>query len=125
MAKPASFPVIMWGVHLFVATVVSAFGLVGYLAFYNCTQGPIIGNLPSSEPLTLAVIWSLNVCLHFTYPIQMVPVFQILEDFFLLPSLEATPAECCGRRARVLEVIGFPHHFFVFVENFAKKIVSS
>lgn len=39
MATPKSFPAIMWSVHLFVATVVSAFGLVGYLAFYNCTQG--------------------------------------------------------------------------------------
>ncbi len=104
MEKPASFPAIMWGVHLFVATIVSAFGLIGYLAFYNCTAAPIIGNLPSSGAISLATIWSLNVCLLFTYPIQMVPVFQIMEDFFLVPSLEGTSADCCGKRAPLLEV---------------------
>ena len=103
MENPKSFVGIMWGVHLFVATLVSAFGLVGYLAFYNCTEGPIIRNLPATGPLIAVTVWGLNVCLLFTYPIQMVPVFQILEDFFLQPSLDKVRASCCGRRARCLE----------------------
>ncbi len=103
MCRPKAFVGIMWGVHLSVATAVAAFGLVGYLAFYNCTQGPIIGNMPTDGALIAVTVWGLNVCLLFTYPIQMVPVFQILEDLILSPSRRGEPALCCGARHRVLE----------------------
>ncbi len=103
MEKPESFVGIMWAVHISVATMVAAFGLVGYLSFYNCTLGPIINNLPGSGTLVAVTIWGLNVCLVFTYPIQMVPVFQILEDLLLGPSARGERAECCGVRHRILE----------------------
>ena len=48
-----------------------------------CTLGPIIGNLPQNSWLVAATVWCLNVCLVLTYPIQLIPVFQILEDAFL------------------------------------------
>ena len=103
MQRPKSFVGIMWGVHLSVATAVAAFGLVGYLAFFNCTQGPIIGNMPQDGPLIAVTVWGLNVCLLFTYPIQMVPVFQILEDLLLGPSRRGEAAFCCGCRHPLLE----------------------
>eukprot|EP00008_Paramoeba_atlantica_P008567 CAMPEP_0201490070 /NCGR_PEP_ID=MMETSP0151_2-20130828/24936_1 /ASSEMBLY_ACC=CAM_ASM_000257 /TAXON_ID=200890 /ORGANISM="Paramoeba atlantica, Strain 621/1 / CCAP 1560/9" /LENGTH=386 /DNA_ID=CAMNT_0047875879 /DNA_START=296 /DNA_END=1456 /DNA_ORIENTATION=- len=80
MKQPQYFPYVMWSVHLTVATAVAAFGIVGYLAFYHCTQGPIILNLPDSGPLVVTTVWALNIALTFTYPIQMVPVFDILEE---------------------------------------------
>lgn len=83
MEDPSKFIYVMWAVHLFVAVAVSSFGLLGYSAFYLCTKGPIILNLPNTGILVSVTIWTLNVCLLFTYPIQMVPVFQIIEDAFL------------------------------------------
>jgi proton-coupled amino acid transporter len=103
MERPKAFVGIMWGVHLSVATAVASFGLVGYLAFYNCTLAPIIGNMPCDGALIAVTVWGLNVCLLFTYPIQMVPVFQILEDLLLVPSRRGETAVCCGYRHRVLE----------------------
>jgi len=88
MKEPKKFVYVMWGVHLSVATVVSAFGLLGYSAFYLCTKGPIILNLPGTGILVTATIWALNICLLFTYPIQLVPVFQIAEDAFLKKQIE-------------------------------------
>ena len=66
-------------VHLTIATVVCLFGLIGYLAFYQCTQAPILNNLPANGPLVITTVWSLNVALIFTYPIMMYPVFTIIE----------------------------------------------
>jgi len=79
MKKPEDFKPIMWSVHLIIATIVSAFGLIGYLTFFTCTEGPIISNLPGSGPLIVTTVWALNVALLFTYPVQMFPVFEIVE----------------------------------------------
>mmetsp|Transcript_36978 Transcript_36978/g.58168 ORF Transcript_36978/g.58168 Transcript_36978/m.58168 type:complete len:460 (-) Transcript_36978:1885-3264(-) len=79
MKHPEQFPKVMWSVHLLVATLVSAFGLVGYLAFYLCTAAPIVDNLPPTGPLVVTTVWSLSIALIFTYPIMMYPVFVILE----------------------------------------------
>jgi solute carrier family 36 (proton-coupled amino acid transporter) len=79
MKKPEDFKAIMWGVHLLIATIVSSFGLIGYLTFFQCTVGPIIDNIPPDGILFLVTVWALNVALLFTYPIQMYPVFVIVE----------------------------------------------
>ncbi len=94
MRHRAHFPLVMWGVHLSVATVVAAFGLVGFLSFVEGTCGPIIKNLPGSGWLVVLTVWGLNVCLLFTYPVQMLPVFQIAEDALF----ECQPRRCGGRR---------------------------
>lgn len=103
MRDPSKFRGVMWSVHLSIATVVAAFGLLGYISFYLCTKGPIIKNLPGAGPLVTVTVWGLNVSLLFTYPIQMVPVFQIIEDSLLEPSRMNEQAFCCGRRATFLE----------------------
>ena len=79
MKKPEDFKPMMWGVHLIVATVVCAFGLIGYLTFYTCTLGPITNNLPGDGPLIVTTLWALNIALLFTFPVQMFPVFEIVE----------------------------------------------
>lgn len=88
------FPMVMWGVHLSVATAVALFGLMGYLAFGTSTCGPIIKNLPTSGWLVITTVWGLNLTLLVTYPIQMLPVFQIAEDALF----HSKPFRCCGRR---------------------------
>jgi proton-coupled amino acid transporter len=79
MKNRGHFIPVMWAVHLSISTIVAAFGLIGYFSFYLCTQGPIIGNLPPEGPLFVLTIWGLNVALTFTYPIQMYPVFEIVD----------------------------------------------
>lgn len=102
MRHRVHFPLVMWGVHLSVATVVAAFGLVGFLSFVEGTCGPIIKNLPGSGWLVVLTVWGLNVCLLFTYPVQMLPVFQIAEDALF----ECRPHSCGGARRRSCNVGG-------------------
>jgi proton-coupled amino acid transporter len=105
MTNRARFPAVMWSVHLFVSTVVALFGVLGYLAFRELTCGPIILNLPTTGWLFSVVVWGLNIALIFTYPIQMLPVFQIAEDYMHTLPAKWGGGKRSGKRSMLLRAV--------------------
>jgi amino acid permease len=61
------------------------FGSVGYLAFGESTEHMITLNLPEDWSTTSVQI-ALSLALFFTFPIMMVPVYEVIER-----SLESAP----------------------------------
>lgn len=55
------------------------FGAAGYAAFGDMTCGTITLNLPKNDWTSDSVKLALCCALFFTFPIMMVPVYEILE----------------------------------------------
>lgn len=87
------------------------FGATGYIAFGEETQEVITYNLPNDWS-TQSVKIALSLALFFTFPIMMVPVYEVVER-----SLESAPwfyrnvapgrrcAPACGDSAQALRVL--------------------
>lgn len=56
------------------------FGAVGYCAYGENTLDKITDNLPENDWSTTAVKVALCWALFFTFPIMMVPVYEVLEQ---------------------------------------------
>jgi hypothetical protein len=94
-----------------ITTVFLIFGAVGYAAFGdNHTRDSITQSLPEADISTKAVKLALCCALFFTFPVMMVPVYEIVER-----AMDSTPwfqhsvapgqrcvAPCCSRQCRVL-----------------------
>lgn len=85
MQHPEQFPKLLWGVHMFVATLCSIVGTIGYMGFYTNIQDTLMQNLKFIAPdwvfypLLCAVMFSLLL----TFPVQLFPVFEIAEPRFI------------------------------------------
>lgn len=78
MAEPEKFArTLTIGICVITALFV-AFGAIGYEAFGDDTSDIVTLNLPK-DPTTTAVKMCMSVGLLFTFPVMMVPVWEILE----------------------------------------------
>ena len=89
------FSSILTIVLVLVSVMLCAFGSVGYTAFGTDTHQIVSNNLPEASSLALGVKCVLVVAVLFTYPIQLVPVLEVLESMILnvRPTEEGNPAD--------------------------------
>ncbi|CEM39819.1 unnamed protein product [Vitrella brassicaformis CCMP3155] len=70
----------LWSLNmLLVTTLFISFGLLGYCAFGSDTDEIVTHNLPHNV-ISVLVRGALSLGLFLTYPIMLVPVFEILEE---------------------------------------------
>ena len=79
MVAKEHFTPILVGTVIIITTVYATFGICGYLAFGDSTHDVITLNLSGDG--TLAIIVKVCLCsgLFFTYPLMLVPVFEVLQ----------------------------------------------
>jgi len=82
MAHPNKFERVMWIAFAMLVVLFIGMGAVGYLAFGSDTQSIIILNLPSTWIFKTIAVCLMIASLFITYPVQMFPVFNILENAF-------------------------------------------
>eukprot|EP01027_Heterolobosea_sp_BB2_P022151 GEZU01032593.1.p1 GENE.GEZU01032593.1~~GEZU01032593.1.p1 ORF type:complete len:201 (-),score=62.25 GEZU01032593.1:163-765(-) len=84
MKRPEQFKGVFYAAMSFIAVLMISFGALGYLAFGSEVLSIITENLevvaPRSVNITLQVM--LIIALFFTYPVQLVPVTQIVDKYF-------------------------------------------
>jgi proton-coupled amino acid transporter len=79
MRKPQHYLTQLWIAYAFLAVLFVVYGSVGYLAFGKDTQQISLLNLPNGALKTASIILVM-IALFFTYPVQIFPVFAILEN---------------------------------------------
>lgn len=78
MKRKEKFPLTLTFVMTLITAIYVSFGAIGYAAFGEETRDIITLNLPH-DWTTVAVKLALCLGLLFTFPVMMVPVFEILE----------------------------------------------
>ncbi|XP_066278911.1 uncharacterized protein [Branchiostoma lanceolatum] len=73
-----------------VSLILGCFGVVGYLRFGDNVQQMISQNLPTGSVIAQTVNMTLCIGVAFTYPMQLVPVVEIIEGWLF------APGKCCG-----------------------------
>ncbi|XP_078668862.1 uncharacterized protein LOC144910093 [Branchiostoma floridae x Branchiostoma belcheri] len=73
-----------------VSLILGCFGIVGYLRFGTNVQQMISQNLPMGSVIAQTVNLTLCIGVAFTYPMQLVPVVEIIEGWLF------APGRCCG-----------------------------
>lgn len=79
MEEREAFPWVLKSSMFAVTALFTSFGVVGYMAYGDNTEGLITENLPGGA-ITQILRVVLAIGLFFTYPIMMFPVSQILDD---------------------------------------------
>ena len=79
------YPLLLHLNVLFFTLLMSSIGIMGYLYFGSDIEQMIIWNLPNNEPLTLAVSTMLLIGILFTYPLQVFPIIEIMEQITFGP----------------------------------------
>jgi proton-coupled amino acid transporter len=65
-----------------IATLMGVFGLLGYFAYGMGVNSVITLNLPTDNALSMLIKIAFIISLFFTYPIQLYPVSQLLDQNF-------------------------------------------
>ncbi|XP_078589060.1 uncharacterized protein LOC144869546 [Branchiostoma floridae x Branchiostoma japonicum] len=76
-----------------VSLILGCFGVVGYLRYGTNVQQMISQNLPTGSVIAQTVNLTLCIGVAFTYPMQLVPVVEIIEGWLF------APGRCCGPAA--------------------------
>jgi len=78
MKDRSKFPALLFGTVWLISGIFITFGLMGYIGYGPHTQDIVTLNLPAHWSSTMMI---LAVCtgLMFTFPVMMVPVYEILE----------------------------------------------
>ncbi|KAI0557178.1 amino acid transporter AAAP family [Gracilaria domingensis] len=110
MKDPHRFPLVLRIALVILSTVLMVMGILGFASFGDKTRSIILLNFGDS-PIVAAVKIVLMVGILFTYPLQIVPVFQYFEHA-LLPreSLEAqssSPPEVSSSTVSAMISSGF------------------
>jgi len=99
MKKPQQFLTQMWVAYIFLSILFIGYGSIGYIAFGDKTNQISLLNLPTSTLTTVSMIL-VCIALYFTYPIQIFPVFSILENI-----LFNTSTTCLFWKTNLLRVL--------------------
>uniref|UniRef100_A0A061R4W6 Solute carrier family 36 (Proton-coupled amino acid transporter), member 1 n=1 Tax=Tetraselmis sp. GSL018 TaxID=582737 RepID=A0A061R4W6_9CHLO len=78
MADRSKFPRLLTLTVWAISAIFIAFGLMGYVAFGPHTEDIVTLNLPKHWTTTLMIL-SVCTALVFTFPVMMVPVYEIIE----------------------------------------------
>jgi len=113
MTKPEYFQKCLHSSYVLLLITFIFVGAVGYLTFGTETKDVIILNLPDG-PLKLTIIWLIILALYTSYPVQMFPVFAIMENFFFDPKTKWLETKRSILRTltviiTILLAIGIPH----------------
>ena len=75
-----NFPMYLHGAILGISLILGTFGIFGYLHYMDDVEQVISDNL---EYGTLSIVVQVTLCVGilFTYPLQMFPVVEIIENF--------------------------------------------
>jgi proton-coupled amino acid transporter len=74
------FQPFLHGAILLMCFIILVVAVLGYLSFGPDTNQLILLNLPAGEPLTIVTNLLLIVGVACTYPLQIIPVVQIMEN---------------------------------------------
>lgn len=82
-----NFPKYLHGAIFLLSLIFGTFGILGYIRFTDHVEQLISDNLTYG---TLSIIVQVTLCVGilFTYPLQMYPVVQIAENFFIKETKE-------------------------------------
>lgn len=69
----------------FFTLLMASIGIMGYLFYGADVQQMIIWSLPLQDPLTIAVNVTLIIAIVFTYPLQVFPIVEIMEQLIFAP----------------------------------------
>jgi solute carrier family 36 (proton-coupled amino acid transporter) len=90
MQHPEEFAGILKTGMMVITIVYTMFPLVVYLCFGGTTKDMITANLPDGEAIVVVVELSYSIGLYLTYPIQMFPAIQILEESRVYRTMKRT-----------------------------------
>ncbi|XP_041476594.1 proton-coupled amino acid transporter 1-like isoform X1 [Lytechinus variegatus] len=74
----------------FFTLLMASIGIMGYLYYGKDVEQMIIWSLPLQDPLTIAVNVTLVIAIVFTYPLQVFPIVEIMEQLIF------APGQCLG-----------------------------
>jgi proton-coupled amino acid transporter len=114
MVNPRQFEPMMWGVYVAVLVIVIPLGWVGYLAFGSTIHSVIIEDLPQDSIITKLGSASLCAALWASIPIQLFPVFALVENTLFSPSTPGLVLKRIGVRTIIPGIltgvaISIPH----------------
>ncbi|XP_071476747.1 proton-coupled amino acid transporter 1-like [Diadema antillarum] len=84
------YPLLLHLNVLFFTALMASIGIMGYLYYGANVEQVITWSLPLSDPLTLAVNITLVIAVIFTFPLQVFPIIEILEQ------ITFGPGQCLG-----------------------------
>ncbi|XP_071483203.1 proton-coupled amino acid transporter 1-like [Diadema antillarum] len=91
------YPLLLHLNVLFFTALMASIGIMGYLYYGANVEQVITWSLPLSDPLTLAVNITLVIAVIFTFPLQVFPIIEILEQ------ITFGPGRCLGPPAVQME----------------------
>ncbi|KAI5450432.1 hypothetical protein NCC49_003055 [Naganishia albida] len=80
MKEPQKFPRVLSWCMVFVATLFTGFGVMGYMAYGSDIQTVVIVNLPQDDKFVQAVQFLYTVAIILSLPLQLFPAVRIMEN---------------------------------------------
>ncbi|KAL0485312.1 proton-coupled amino acid transporter [Acrasis kona] len=81
MKDRASYPKVFYTAGTMISIIMAIFGMLGYLAFGAGVRDIITLNLPQGSVLSYIIKIGFIVALLFTYPIQLIPVSELFDNY--------------------------------------------
>lgn len=108
MRNKQNFSTILIATMVIITTIYATFGICGYLAFGETTKDVLTLNMENGGEkfnfLTILVNVCLCVGLFFTYPLMLVPVFEIMQSWIHSPNTEESLKKDDVQRSESLAV---------------------